>query len=155
MKLLRSFSLLTSLLVSTCIADDSFSFWNGTYKNFSSADETVGGSKIMLSLMLKVEKAGSKNSCELEMSGFQIYRTLLCSVVPSNNQLIVKFKSYQDGKLVNSNDVAEYKVGEVLFTIDKPQASDKSNHCPVQWGAYSPFGIKKTKAGEYFEKVTK
>ena len=109
----------------------------------------------MMSLMLKVEKAGSRNNCEFEMSGFQTYRTLLCSVVPTNNQLIVKFKSYDDGKLVNSNEVAEYKVGEVLFTIDKPKASDKSNNYPVQWDAYTPFGVKKHKAGEYFEKVTK
>lgn len=157
MKLLRYFVILTSVLASACIADDSssLSFWNGAYKNFSSGGETAGGSKILMSLMLRVEKAGSKNNCEFEMSGFQTYRSLLCSVVPSNNQLIVRFKSYEDGKLVNNNGIAEYKVGEVLFTLDKSQASDKPNTYPAHWGAYTPFGFKNSKASEYFEKVTK
>lgn len=153
MRLIRLFIVLAGFSITACTADDSAVSWRGEYKHFSSAGETAGGSQIMMSELLKIEKKWLKESCEFEMSGFQTYRTLLCSIEPSNNKLKVKFKSYEDGSLVNINNVAEYQVGEVLFTLEKPPALDKSNHYPLQWGAYTPFGIKTTKTDEYFEKV--
>jgi hypothetical protein len=150
------FLILGACMVATaCMASNAENDWHGQYEYFASGGETVGGSQIMLDITLKIGKQGLKEICELELSGFQRYETLLCTAAINKNQMTIQFKSYEDGRIVNKSDVEVYKVGETLFSLEKYSATNekKQNRYIPRWGAYTPFGIKRKSMKDYFEKV--
>ncbi len=143
------------MLATACMADNAQNEWHGKYDSYVSGGKTAGGSPIMMSIKLKIEKQGSKEFCELHADGFQTNETIFCTTAMNKNQLMILFKSHEDGRIINRSDVEEFKVGETLFSLEKVATKNKKK--PVRyithWGAYTPFGLERKNVKDYFEKL--
>ena len=148
--------LLSAFMVATaCMAGSTDNAWYGEYHYFVSGGETVGGSQITMNITLKLDKQGSEEKCQLNADGYQTYDRILCTTAMNKNQLILQFKSYEDGKTANEIGVERYKVSESLFSLEKSTAKnekEKNRYIP-HWGAYSPFGEERKNAKDCFEKI--
>ena len=109
----------------------------------------------MMAITLELSSHEGKTQCLLSADGYQTYDRIVCSAELANNNMVIKFKSYTDGKVLNPIGVEEYKVGETLFKIK--QAPDKSGAGTIRylthWEAYTPFGTDRTNLKDYFEKI--
>ncbi|MGD8595305.1 MAG: DUF5991 domain-containing protein [Gammaproteobacteria bacterium] len=150
---IRAAILSLAVTTSACMAGSSVSDWVGQYKYEASAGETVGGSAIITELQLNIGKDDAKNPCLLQETGYQLNETIVCSYSANNNQLTIHFKSYPNGKIVNQFDVAEYKVGETLFSIEKKMEGPKPERYTIIWGSFSPYETMPEKSDDYFKKV--
>ena len=155
MMLIRVLLLGTFMIATACMAGGTENEWYGEYSYFSSGGQTAGGSKIMLDIKLKLSKQGLNETCELDLVGYQKDETILCTTTINNNRLALQFKSYADGRMVNKYDVARYRVGETLFSLEKYSAKNggKQNQYIPHWLAYTPFGSDRKNAKDYFEKI--
>ena len=143
------------MAATACMAGSAENPWQGEYRYFSSGGETVGGSQIMMSITVKIDKQGNKERCQLNADGYQTYDRILCTTAMSKNQLLLQFKSFEDGKTANEIGVERYKVGETLFSLERSTAKNdkgKNNYIP-HWGTYSPFEDGRKNVKDYFEKI--
>ncbi len=143
------------MLATACMADNAQNEWYGEYSYFASGGQTTGGSQIMMDITVKIDKQGGKESCELNADGYQTFDRILCTTVINKNRLTLQFKSYEDGSVVNPIDVAVYKVGETLFSLEKVATKNKKKPARyiTHWGAYTPFGLERKNVNDYFEKL--
>lgn len=143
MKSVRYFALCLGLLGVACAADNSVSPWSGEYFYEAYGGRTAGGSAIIVEVLLTIKKNGS---CLLHADGFQRLDRIVCTTSEKGNKLDIKFKSY-DGY-----DFARYKVGELLFVLEKVQGKDKKIRYVQHWASFSAFDdVSKVK--EYFKKI--
>jgi Family of unknown function (DUF5991) len=154
MKLLRYMVLGIGLMASACMANDPVSPWLGEYQFEGHGGNTAGGSPIMMEITLTISKPGSNDSCKLHMQGFQKDETIFCTTTGTDSKLDVRFKTYDDGRIVNAYDVARYKVSEVLFSLEKTDGKDKKTRYVPHWAAYVPFDNMDI-GGKYYFKKTK
>jgi hypothetical protein len=155
MTFIRFLVLSVFMLATACMASSTDNVWHGEYSYSASGGQTAGGSQIMLEITLKIEPQGTKEVCELTLEGYQKDETILCTTAIDNSRLALQFKSYADGRVVNKYDVAKYKVGETLFSLENIATKNekKQNRYLAYWGAYTPFGIERKNAKDYFEKI--
>ena len=146
------FILCLVFLTVACAADSSASPWNGEYVYEAYGGHTFGGSPITIRMTLTIKKNGSDESCLLRADGFQRLDRIVCATSKQDNKLEVKFKSYTDGRSVNAIDIAIYKVGEVLFILEKVEGKDKQTRYVPHWASYVVFDDM-NKVKEFFEKI--
>ncbi len=154
MKLLRYFVLGIGLIVSACMANNAVGPWDGEYQFAGLGGETGGGSPIMMDITLTIKKSGSDGYCLLHADGFQTTDRIVCALTDTGNKLDVRFKSYEDGKILNGHNVAVYKVGEVLLVLEKAEGKDKKTRYIPHWASYVPFDNME-KGGKYVFTKTK
>lgn len=142
------------MATTACRAGSVENAWHGQYRYFAAAGETAGGSPIMMDITLKIGQPGKEN-CELHADGYQTQDRIRCTAITDKNRLTLQFKSYPDGSIVNPIGVEEYKVGEILFSLEPATAKtkQKQNRYLVRWGAYTPFEAERKNLKYYFEKV--
>ena len=143
------------MVATACTAGGADNAWYGEYRYSASGGETVSGSQILMNITVKIEKPGNEERCRLDADGYQTYDRILCTTATNKNQLMLQFKSYENGKIVNEIGVERYKVGETLFSLEKESAKNEkkqSRYIP-HWLAYVPFGRERKNAKDYFEKI--
>ena len=139
MKIIYAAVLGVSLMATACTADTSVNPWQGEYQFSGLGGETAGGSPIMMEITLTINSPGSGNPCLFHAVGFQTLETIFCSTSVGGRKLDIKFKSYDDGRILNGYDVARYKVGEVLFSLEKEKGKDNITRYITHWASYVPF----------------
>lgn len=154
MTFLRFFVLAIGLMVAACTTSAATGPWDGEYQFAGLGGETGGGSPIMMDITLTIKKSGSDGYCFLYADGFQTTDRIVCSLTDNGNKLEVKFKSYEDGKILNGHNVAVYKVGEILFVLEKKEGKDKKIRYIPHWASYVPFDDMKI-GGKYVFTKTK
>ena len=143
------------MAATACMAGNTENAWHGEYDYFASGGETAGSSQIMMHITLKIDKQGGKERCQLIADGYQTYDRILCTTAMDKNRLTLQFKSYPDGSIVNPIGVEEYKVGETLFSLEITAIKNEKeqDRYLAYWGAYTPFGIERKNAKDYFDKI--
>ncbi len=143
------------MVATACMAGTAESAWYGEYSYFASGGETAGGSQIMMDITVKIDKQGLKEICELHADGFQTNETIFCTTAMNKNQLMILFKSHEDGRIINRSDVAVYKVGDTLFSLKKITVKNKKKSIQyiTHWGVYTHFGLERKNVKDYFEKL--
>lgn len=154
MTMVRYFVLAVGLMIAACTANETVGPWDGEYQFAGLGGKTGGGSPIMMEIILTINKSGSNEYCKLHMQGFQKDEIIFCLLTGSDNKLEVKFKTYGDGRVLNAYDVERYKVGEVLFVLEKAEGKDKKTRYIPHWASYVPFDNME-KGGKYFFTKTK
>lgn len=152
MKSIRYFALCIGLMATACAANNSASPWNGEYIYEAYGGRTTGGSPIVIEMTLTIKKNGSDESCLLHADGFQRLDRIVCTTSEMGNKLEVRFKSYTDGRILNSIDLAIYKSGEALFVLEKTEGKDKVIRYVPHWASYMVFDDM-SKVKEHFKKV--
>lgn len=123
-----------------CAADKN---WNGSYVYSSNPGATVAEQSTSVNYKLSV----SAGKCELNIQGFQVAETILCTIEPTADDLNIKFRSYANGNTKNIYDVAVYEVGKPLFQLHNGKVLETT------WGTLCP-DEKLAKRGTYFIKET-
>ena len=136
-------------------ADPAVKVWQGEYSYYASGGQTRGGSQIMMDIMLKIDPQAGDKYCELNADGYQTYDRIVCTAAVDKNRLVVRFKSYEDDRIVNEYDVARYKIGETLLSVEKIATQNKTKPYRYRalWDVYTPFGDQRKDINDYFEKV--
>jgi len=123
--------------------------WRGHYAYEADAGRASGGVEAMVSYELTVFEGDTQPAAKLSIEGYQSDETIFCDISPSGERLDVLFKSYDDGRTVNKYGVAQYRLGDVLFTLSK-----RGERLTTQWGKLRPDGTKKQQ-GVFFLKTKK
>ena len=131
--------MLTSLSLSACADKPA---WQGTYNYEAMLGENVADDAVIIEYALSI----SDNGCSLQIEGYQISESILCTTRENNDHLIVGFKSYSDGSVKNIYDVIVYPVGSTLFSL-----SYQNNQLLTNWGVLTP-DESMAKKGIYFVK---
>lgn len=118
--------------------------WDGSYHYQDQLGQNNGGIPLLIDYELVLQQA----HCQLEMQGYQVAEKLLCSTEGEGRVLQVKFASYANGKETNAYDVAVYKPGEILFTLEKSE--EKSDSLITHWHALRPDAAD-IASGVYFQ----
>lgn len=118
--------MLTSLSLSACADKPA---WQGTYNYEAMLGENVADDAIIIEYALSI----SGNECSLQIEGYQVSESILCTTREDNDHLTVNFKSYADGSVKNIYDVAVYTVGGTLFSF-----SYDNNQLLTTWGELIP-----------------
>lgn len=155
MQFIRYITLFFGLMVAACSAVSSVGPWDGEYRFSGLGGETGGGSPIMMDITLTIKNSASNASCSLNATGYQTFDRIICSTTDKGSKLEVKFKSYDDGKILYGDDkIEQYKVGQVLFVLEKVQGEDNITRYVPHWAAYVPFDNMDV-GGKYVFKKTK
>lgn len=149
--LVRYFILSIGLLISACSGNDAVGQWDGEYTYNAFGGHTGGGSPITMKMTL-IKQSRVDKSCLLHVVGFQRLETIICTTTDHGNKLEIKFKSYDDGRIVNAIDVSVYKVGDTLFVLERSEAKDMKPRYMPRWVSYMVFDDM-SKANEPFEKT--
>lgn len=152
MSLMRSIALVMGLMIAACVGNDAIGQWDGEYQYSAYGGQTGGGSPITMRLTLTIKKFSSNGSCLLHAAGFQTLETIVCTATENGKKLDVNFKSYDDGRVLNGYDVARYKVGELLFTLEEVEGKNKEIRYVPRWASYMVFDDM-SKVKEYFKKT--
>ena len=118
--------MLTSLSLSACADKPA---WQGTYSYEAMLGENVADDAVIIEYALSI----SHNECSLQIEGYQVSESILCTTREDNGHLNVDFKSYADGSVKNIYDVAVYTVGGTLFSF-----SHENNQLLTIWGELIP-----------------
>ena len=141
-KYFQLFTLISAFwIISACAENAS---WNGTYVYEATLGDTVGGDSAVVTYTVTI----APNKCELSIEGFQTSDSLICKAKDMDNKLSVNFQSYADGSIKNKYGVAIYKVGDLLFQLNR------TKDLITTWGALLP-DEKLAKVGHYFIKESK
>lgn len=155
MTFIRILLLSFAMVATACMAGNLDQAWVGEYHYSIVGGETARHLPVTTDITLKISQQGNLVKCQLNADGYQTYDRIVCTPVMDNHQLTLQFKSYTDGNTVNPLGVAEYKVGETLFSLE--QAADttekKQNLFTPHWGKYSPIVDKQKEAVGYFDKI--
>ncbi|MBI3561064.1 MAG: hypothetical protein HY080_05040 [Gammaproteobacteria bacterium] len=147
MKLMRLIVLGIGSIVMACVASDSVNLWHGEYFYESAGGHTAGGSPITMEMTLTINKPEADDACLFHAVGFQTDMTIVCTVTASDNKLEVKFKKYGEASFL----MIEYKIGEVLFSLEKVAVKGKESRYVPHWVSYEPFDDMSNAKG-YFKK---
>ncbi|MBI3561065.1 MAG: hypothetical protein HY080_05045 [Gammaproteobacteria bacterium] len=93
----------------------------------------------MMDITLIISKSDSKTPCVFHAVGIQTDETIFCSTNANQNLIELKFKSFENGKVLNDHGVELYKVGSVLFSLEKAVGKDKKILYIPHWASYVPF----------------
>jgi hypothetical protein len=95
---------------------------------------------------------GKAGSAQLKMQGFQTDQTIVCDVEPTDDRIVVKFRSYANGKAVNEFGVAEYRPGDPLLTLARSRDSQKGS-ITTEWQGLSAPREDVPRIGVFFQKA--
>jgi hypothetical protein len=101
---------------------------------------------------LVVDDGKAGGSAQLTVQGFQTDQTIVCDVEPTDDRIVVKFRSYANGKVVNEFGVAEYRPGEPLLTLARGRDSQKGS-ITTEWQGLSPPREDVPRIGVFFQKA--
>ncbi|MBI3562882.1 MAG: hypothetical protein HY080_14320 [Gammaproteobacteria bacterium] len=148
MTYLRSVILGMGLVIASCMAGEPSSVWYGEYHFAGLGGETGGGSPIVMDITLNIHTPGPNDACNVHMIGIQKDETIFCTTTANDSKIDIRFKTYDDGRILNGYDVARYKVGEILFSLEKAVGKDKKILYIPHWASYVPFDDME-KGGKY------
>jgi hypothetical protein len=101
---------------------------------------------------LVVDDGKAGGSAQLKMQGFQTDQTIVCDVEPTDDRIVVKFRSYANGKVVNEFGVAEYRPGEPLLTLARGRDSQKDS-ITTEWQGLQGPREDVPRIGVFFQKA--
>jgi hypothetical protein len=110
--------------------------WSGTYVFSGDSGETNGGTHMLRIFILKIDQ----NSCSVQREGFQLGDILQCEARRSPTELVVGFRSYENGSLLNEYGIAGFKPGDELFRLKRPDAGSR---IVTLWRKIHPEGYPK------------
>lgn len=128
----------TFWIISACAENLS---WNGSYIYEAALGDTIGGDSAVITYTLVV----ASNKCEITIEGFQTSESIICKTKELENKLDVNFQSYSDGSVKNKYGISLYKVGGLLFRLNR------TDNLTTTWGELLP-DEKLAKEGHYFIK---
>lgn len=114
--------------------------WQGDYLYEAALGENLGGDQMVVSYGLHLQGT----SCTLDIEGYQVSESIVCSANADGDSLIVSFKSYADGSVKNIYDVAVYPVGGPLFSL-----KSSAKGLVTQWQNLEPDNTS-VKEGAFF-----
>lgn len=121
--------------------------WAGAYVYEQLGPATAGGVVVPMSLRLTVMPTRPEPSARLEQTGNQVNRIRWCDVEATAYRLVVRFRSFGDGRAVNAYGVAEFAPGEVLFSMQRVSGAHPMR-LKTRWQALRPEGA--AAAGRFF-----
>lgn len=133
------FILISLLSLGACAQTEN---WNGLYVYEAELGENVAEDKVIVEYALTL----NDEKCLIKSQGYQTDETIICTSEKNGNNLIVKFKSYENGATKNIYDVEVFVPDSKLFTL----TSNKST-LVTTWGALAPDETFTT--GEHFKKT--
>jgi hypothetical protein len=113
--------------------------WAGTYVYQLAGGATAGGVVVPATYRLTVKPEGPGPSATLEQTGNQVDRLVLCDADATASRLVVRFRSFADGRVVNAYGVAEFAAGETLFAL-QGVAGARRPQLKTSWKALRPDG---------------
>ena len=133
------FILISLLSLSACAQTES---WNGTYVYEAELGENAAEDKVIVEYALTL----NEDKCLIKSQGYQTDETIICSSEKNGTDLIVKFRSYENGETKNIYGVEVFAADSKLFTL----TSNKSTLLTT-WGVLAPD--ETFTRGEYFKKT--
>ncbi|HTF98920.1 MAG TPA: DUF5991 domain-containing protein [Cellvibrio sp.] len=116
--------------------------WNGIYEYEALLGENAAEDKIIIQYQLIL----TKDNCKVTAEGYQTDEKIICTSENQGKDLIIKFKSYEDGSTKNAYGVSVYGPDSTLFKLSYTKDTIKTT-----WEALSPG--ESYSAGTYFEKI--
>ena len=111
--------------VYNCYSDTTknLNLWKGEYIYTEDAGITAGGSHVLISYSIYIgtKYTQSKETCSIEIIGFQTYDLITCKVSYLKGKLYIRFKSSSTSSIYNENDF--------LLAIEK-----QNNQYVTEWG---------------------
>jgi hypothetical protein len=126
--------------------------WAGQWEYTAPPANSAGGSPISMQYRLVVDDEKAGGSAQLKMQGFQTDQTIVCDIEPTDDRLVLKFRSYANGKAVNEFGVAEYRLGEPLLTLARGRDSQKGR-ITTEWQGLSGPREDVPRIGVFFQKA--
>jgi hypothetical protein len=126
--------------------------WAGQWEYTAPPANSAGGSPISMQYRLVVDDGKAGGSAQLKMQGFQTDQTIVCDVEPTDDRIVVKFRSYANGKVVNEFGVAEYRQGEPLLTLSRGRDSQKDS-ITTEWQGLQAPREDVPRIGVFFQKA--
>ncbi len=126
--------------------------WAGQWEYTAPPANSAGGSPISMQYRLAIDDGKPGGSAQLKIQGFQTDRTIVCDLEPANDRIVVKFRSYADGKVVNEFGVAEYRPGEPLLTLARGRDSQNGG-ITTEWQGLSAPREDVPRIGVFFQKA--
>lgn len=115
--------------------------WYGEY-GYEEMVPRAGGVTGSIDYGLKLDDSG----CTLHAEGVMTNETMLCTARMQGNSLVIRFRSFADGKIKNQYGVTVHKPGETLFTLTRSPRG-----LITRWQGYTPSDGKR-RTGRYFTK---
>ncbi|MGF1687473.1 DUF5991 domain-containing protein [Photobacterium japonica] len=103
-------AVVTALLSSTA----NLSLWDGKY----SCELDLGTTTSGVSAWANYDLLINGDSCNLQVTGFQVDEKINCNADGNENELNVMFDSYSNGSVENIYGVQVYEKGEELFSLE-------------------------------------
>lgn len=138
-KYLTSCFLISLFSLSACAQTQN---WSGTYVYEASLGENAAEDQAIIDYVFTLN--GEK--CLITSQGYQTDEKILCSTEDSDQGLLVKFISFENGSTKNIYDVEIYSPKSTLFTL-----TNKGEKLITTWGTLAPDEAHT--AGEYFKKA--
>lgn len=143
------FSFFASALPNLVNAQSITQGWSGTYKyeenlGYDGGGTSSTGETAVIDFTLNIQSSGK---CTLTAEGYQTDEAIVCGIEKNTKSIIVTFKSYKNGSIVNQYGVAEYKPNEVLFVLGKT-----GSRLTTTWKSYN--NDPPLPAGIYFKEVS-
>lgn len=126
--------------------------WEGVYSYHGTFGSTAGGSPIAFDYRLTIRSAKVSPRAILAVTGYQTDEKVYCDVSTEDDRLTLFFRSFESGDLVNEYGIAEYKPGEALLTLRRPDRT--SNKLLTEWQGLAPADEHMQRVGQYFEKMS-
>lgn len=133
------------LISQSCVSKEIFE-WDGEYLYQDQLGKTFGGSPIVSDMSLTIKADGS---CLLVNNGYQVSEKIVCRAEPNSTGKQITFVSYDSGKIENEYGVQQYKVGEILFSLEHSQDAVLTT-----WQSLKPDNVDKA-MGRFFVKIKK
>lgn len=92
--------------------------WSGTFEL-----EDVAGPSVV-EFRADLTKASSQHLAVITAVGFQTDETILATAREDGADLVLRFKSYANGRLENAYGVAVYKPGDELVRLQRSRAEE-------------------------------
>jgi hypothetical protein len=121
--------------------------WNGVWRYEATLPPDAGGSPVTMRYVLTIADAGKTPSATLAIQGFQTDQTLLCDVEIAGSTLVLKFRSFGDGKTLNEFGVEQYRPGARLITLSRESAQGMIT---TEWEGLDPPAPAMPRKGLYF-----
>lgn len=87
--------------------------WYGTYTYEASLGENAAEDQMIIQYSFTL----TKDKCLVTSQGYQTDEQIICTTESSGKNLLVKFKSFENGSTENIYGVETYKIGSILFKL--------------------------------------
>jgi hypothetical protein len=127
--------------------------WAGLWEYNAPPAESAGGSPISMQYRLVVDDAKQGGTAQLSIRGFQTDQTILCDVERTNDRIVVKFRSFANGKIVNEYGIAEYREGQPLLTLARSRDQQGQGSVTTEWQRLLEPREGGSRTGVFFQKA--